>query len=113
MSVSVSSDPRGRRKPIRIWSAAQEGEVVLAGLVVGAVAEDLDHDVGRPEDLGALGKDPRALRRVLPVQVAGLRSRARFDDDFESGLDQAGDHGGNEGDAPLAGESSLEEHRRS
>jgi hypothetical protein len=45
-----------------------------------------------------------AFGGVIAIQVSGGRSGASFDGNLESGFRQAGDDGGHQGDAPLAGE---------
>ena len=61
----------------------EEGNVGFAGLVVGAVAENLDHNVGA-ENFGTIRKDLRALGGVVGVAIAGLDSRACFHDNFQT-----------------------------
>ena len=105
ISRMVSIDPSGRRKPIRTWSRRKQGKVVLAGPVVRAVAQHLDDDVGRAEDLGAVGQDLGALGGVFGVGIAGLGAGPRFHDDLEAGLHQVRNHRGDQRHAALAGKA--------
>ena len=81
---------------------AQQRQIGLAGHVVGAVTENLQHDVGRAKDLGALGHDLGAFVDVVRIGIAGLDAGAGFDDDFQSRLFKVGDYCGHKRDAPLS-----------
>ncbi len=85
--------------------AAQQGKVVLAGLVVRAVTEHLDDDVGGAKTSARSATIFAPARRIIGVGIAGLGAGARFHDDLEAGLHEVRNHRGNQRHAPLAREA--------
>src|SRR6202008_4236787 len=82
-----------------------ERNVGLAGLIVRAIAKNLRDDVGGLKNFGAIPQDFRAFGGVIGVWITGLGTRARFNDYFESGFGQSGNHGGRQRKAPLCRET--------
>ncbi len=81
--------------------APQKGEIGLARLVIGPVAEHLNHNVRRAENFGATAEDLGAFRGILGVRKARLDARAGFDHDFDSSLCKIGDDSGYQRHAPF------------
>ena len=87
--VHVAQRPQ---EPDQYLAAAIERHIRLAGLIIGAVAQHLDNDVGSAKDLGPVGYDLGALVDVVRVGISGLDSRSRFDDDLQACFDQVRNH---------------------
>ncbi len=90
----VSREPRGRREADQHLIGAIERNVGFTGLVVRTVAEHLNDDIGRTENIGARRENLRSFGSVFSVQISGFFSRASFDDNFQTRLCEARDYGG-------------------
>jgi hypothetical protein len=77
-------------------AATKESEIGLAGYIIRAVAQYLNHDICRAEHGSTVRQNLRSFVSVSRVGVASCFSRARFDHDFESGLGEVWDHHGNQ-----------------
>ena len=64
--------------------AAHQWKICLPSNVIGAVAEDLHHNIGRAEYCGAVGQHAGAFLDIRTVREARLAACLRFDYDFKT-----------------------------
>jgi hypothetical protein len=93
----------GPQKSDDCLPTTHEREIGLAGNIIRAVAQHLQHNVSGAEYGGAVGHNLRALFDIHRVGIAGLLAGARFHDDFESRLYEVGNGYGNERNPALSG----------
>src|SRR6185437_1505688 len=84
-------------------STANQWQVGGSRLVVGAMAQHLDYDVGRREYIGARFRKLRAFGNEGGVFVTGVDPRAFFDQNLATGLQQNRHYGWHHGDPPFTG----------
>ena len=87
--------------------ALQEREVGLAGPVVRAGTEHLDHDVGGSEDFRSRRQDLCALAYIIGVGITGFNPGSGFEDYLEPRLKQVGNDGWRQRDAPFTRKALL------
>jgi hypothetical protein len=85
--------------------AAELREVGVAGFVVGAGTQNLDDDVGRAKNFGAIGDYFCAFGCVVGVGIPGFGSGAGFDDDFKTDFGEVREGGWNKGDSTFPRET--------
>ena len=82
--------------------AAEQRNVGLAGPVVRSIAENLNHDVGGPKEIGAVGDNLCAFCGIVRVWITGADSGSGFHHNFQARLCQMGNSRGHQRDSALS-----------
>src|SRR5271165_2616026 len=80
----------------------EQWQIGRSSFVVGAVTENLQHDVCRTKDLGAIGNDRAAFVDVFRVGISSFQTSASLNHDFQARFRKTGDYRGHKRYAPLA-----------
>jgi len=91
----------GTQKTDQDLAFAHQIEIASTGLVIGAVAKHLHHNVRLGKNRIPVGKDLSALLLVLRIEIPGFFARTGFHHDFQAGLGKHGNHNRRQSNAPL------------
>src|SRR5439155_21784638 len=95
---------------------AKQREIGLAGLVIRAGAQHLDHDIGSRKHFFSPRKNSCAALNVIVVGITGVNSSSGLDDHLETRLDQVGNNHGHQRNASFSGETlfgDADDHKAS